>query len=440
MVPFKTIETYPQSRYFVPPPPLASIQNFSDLYFESNRAANPCFTSFEQAIHYGKNLANIMGFQLRIKTTGVNSREGIVYKYVCCQRQGLAEHGWKPKDGVRLRQRDSVRCDCKWNCKLLGIKVDHEPISNTEPAPPTPRDTDGDLLWIWRQSDDDKEYEHNHIMDLSFKVYSGTVRESRKAFLASPKTSLASPKTSLVTPPLSGARMVSRRSSQVHLKSGLPSASRRSSVQDCPMAILALMAEESTAHFPSTHFSYVLNERQSLAVGNDGSSNSESTTTSSLPTPLSMLDHTTKPSSKQLNYPLRYTDPAPFSGSAKEGSVPQSFAPQSFAPVSFTPVPFASMSTAPAKEVHSTIPFLAPIPAEADIKSRKSKFVLEPSLQMEVKLDKAGRVVYKWLPAKHTSLTTNQRRSQGMSSAVFAQVQPKSSLTATNHVSALLNL
>jgi hypothetical protein len=142
---------------------------------------------------------------------------------------------------VRLRQRDSVRCDCKWNCKLLGVKINHEPVRTTDPQPPTPRDSDSDLLWIWKKADDDKEYEHNHVMDLSFKV-SSQQQPTRC------KPSIVSPKTSLVTPPLSGSQIDSRRSSSSNLKYGIHGAgvsSRRPSVQqDNPMGLLALIAEE----------------------------------------------------------------------------------------------------------------------------------------------------------------------------------------------------
>jgi len=92
---------------------------FEELYLTSNPSA-PIFKTFEEAYAYGKHLGLQCGFHLRTKTTTVNQKEDVVTKFICCQRQGLAEHGWKPKNGIRQRHRMSVRCDCKWGCRLVG--------------------------------------------------------------------------------------------------------------------------------------------------------------------------------------------------------------------------------------------------------------------------------------------------------------------------------
>lgn len=71
---------------------------------------------------------------------------------MCCQRQGLAEHGWKPKDGVRKRHRTSVRCDCKWGCRLIGRRsqLPHTDIES--------------FVWVWDVPN--QFHEHNHGPDL----------------------------------------------------------------------------------------------------------------------------------------------------------------------------------------------------------------------------------------------------------------------------------
>ena len=163
-------------RYFQwPPHDYHRLDRFSALYFSPEKEFNYSFKTMEQAIQYAKRLANHIGFQLRIKTTGINARDGLVYKYVCCQRQGLAEHGWKPKHGHRQRQRDSVRCDCKWNCKLIGVRIEHSVEATVDGiGPRSPRDHDPDLMWVWKSADLDKDFDHNHVMDLDFKVISGT--------------------------------------------------------------------------------------------------------------------------------------------------------------------------------------------------------------------------------------------------------------------------
>ena len=136
---------------------------FDNLYRSRWPASKPSqfvFSSFRLALQFGKRLAAArFGFQIRVKTTGVNKREGIVYKYICCRRQGLAEHGWKPKDGTKQRKRHSVRCNCAWSAKLIGMKVY---LPRTQGSWPSLTDTDPDMVWWW---DESGHNEHNHELD-----------------------------------------------------------------------------------------------------------------------------------------------------------------------------------------------------------------------------------------------------------------------------------
>ena len=140
---------------------LKDFPDFERVYASCN-ADTFTFATFDTAYLFGKRLATENGFQIRIKTTGFNRKEGIIYKYICCQKQGRPEHGWKPKDGAaRKRKRDSVRCDCKWTCKLMGIKTSARPASAAEFTELHERDTD--LLWYYDRAD--KGHAHNHTME-----------------------------------------------------------------------------------------------------------------------------------------------------------------------------------------------------------------------------------------------------------------------------------
>lgn len=68
--------------FFRDPPEIAELERFDQLYYEPNEPQNYVFTNYRTAITYSKQLANRLGFELRIKTTGVNMREGTVCK-VC---------------------------------------------------------------------------------------------------------------------------------------------------------------------------------------------------------------------------------------------------------------------------------------------------------------------------------------------------------------------
>ena len=116
------------------------------------------FTTFRAAFDFGKQLSSRFGFQLRVKTTGMNRRDGIIYKYICCKKQGLAEHGWKPKGGTRQRRRHSVRCNCRWGCRLIGMRIQEnlDPEANVT-------DTDAGMVWWWEKND--REINHNHPLD-----------------------------------------------------------------------------------------------------------------------------------------------------------------------------------------------------------------------------------------------------------------------------------
>ena len=187
---------------------LSALTEFPDLYFCRNDRAHS-FTAFDTAYRFGKRVAKRFGFALRIKTTGLNKKDGIIYKYVCCQRQGqpdsvaasskcrpmevavateavaqVTEAGQQPQPPppplLRRRKRDSVRCDCRWGCKLIGVKTSAPSSLPMMPSTasggrggdagggdaavafryPVLRDTDTDLIWFWDRPE--REYAHNH--------------------------------------------------------------------------------------------------------------------------------------------------------------------------------------------------------------------------------------------------------------------------------------
>ena len=133
------------------PPPGANLstfrpQHFADLYLSLNPNA-PTFASFKQAYNFGKTLAPQFGFHLRIKTTNLNTKDGVLYKYVCCQRQGLSIEkspsstdepvspngspivsGLADEDRPKRRlSKATSRCDCRWSCRIIGMKMSDSP-------------------------------------------------------------------------------------------------------------------------------------------------------------------------------------------------------------------------------------------------------------------------------------------------------------------------
>lgn len=148
-------------------------EKFSDLYVSLNSDA-PTFSSFKQAYNYGKIMAPKFGFYLRIKTTNTNLREGVLYKYMCCQRQGAAQDPFAASGFNLLYQtsRDvhdyqrraiktaTMRCDCRWGCRIIGVKMT-EPTNGHNYKGITDRDSD--MVWYWDRSD--REVPHNHSLD-----------------------------------------------------------------------------------------------------------------------------------------------------------------------------------------------------------------------------------------------------------------------------------
>ena len=140
---------------------LSEYPQFDGIYASGNRKTHN-FSTFDTAYSLGKRLAIERGFQIRINKTGFNRKEGIIYKYICCQKEGRSEASMKTKDGAaRKRKRDSVRCDCKWTCKLVGLKTTTKAIGQLEFSDVT--EEDQDLLWYW--DGPEKAHAHNHAMD-----------------------------------------------------------------------------------------------------------------------------------------------------------------------------------------------------------------------------------------------------------------------------------
>jgi hypothetical protein len=164
--------------------PIDHLKQFPEV-FENSRY---CFSSFEGAFRFGKRVVERLGFCIRIKTTGMNQNDGIIYKYVCCQRQGLPEN---------TRRRRSVRCLCQWGCKIFGQVVERTKSSKAHPCEEHARffhagsskkyqlqekPTNGgrarktcfkstSMVWTWDTSD--VCMEHNHKLSTESESLSG---------------------------------------------------------------------------------------------------------------------------------------------------------------------------------------------------------------------------------------------------------------------------
>lgn len=65
---------------------LSTITCFDDiLATNSDSQTRYYFGNFRQAFKFGQMISQLYGFGVRVKTTGYNYKEGIIYKYICCK-------------------------------------------------------------------------------------------------------------------------------------------------------------------------------------------------------------------------------------------------------------------------------------------------------------------------------------------------------------------
>lgn len=103
------------------------LNEFESIYIhESVRHRDArVFFYFHDAYAYGKTIAQLLGFDVRIKTSSLNSKHGLVHKYCCCVREGAPLSHTVP-ESERVRNRESVRCGCPWMTKLVGVRLSQD--------------------------------------------------------------------------------------------------------------------------------------------------------------------------------------------------------------------------------------------------------------------------------------------------------------------------
>jgi len=153
---------------------VSHVHAFEDIYLENN-PQTLSFTQYETALQYGKRVARKFGYDLRIKTTGYNHKEGVVYKYIVCRSEGLPSKRFKATSASPLMQQNShansvprperrcsKRTNCKWNSRLTGIRRDPLDADAENNNQLIHHSSDG-LVWFWNRPD--REYPHNHAPD-----------------------------------------------------------------------------------------------------------------------------------------------------------------------------------------------------------------------------------------------------------------------------------
>ena len=115
-----------------------SIKDFEELFCSDSVEYQ--FSSFEEAIDFGRRVANRLGFDFRVKSTVYSEKDGVIHKYMCCNRQGFSSSSESSRS-------KSIRCGCRWNAKLLGI-AKGEAVPRPRSGGAKKKD-EAPVVWIW---------------------------------------------------------------------------------------------------------------------------------------------------------------------------------------------------------------------------------------------------------------------------------------------------
>ena len=135
-------------------------QHFQQLYAGQG---GPTFKTYHEAFLFGKRVAFQLGFQIRVKTTGYNHKEGIIYKYIACKRQGNPElrtnknQGQTRSTAALSSASKSSRCGCRWNARLVGLR---QPYADANVDLKHVPDHAEGFSWYWCPGE--RFFEHNH--------------------------------------------------------------------------------------------------------------------------------------------------------------------------------------------------------------------------------------------------------------------------------------